>query len=102
MAVIDFLGPRKSVAGWRGIGVHKAVTLDIKPCALAPVLLMTALFAPTASNGSVEAWANPKLPVTDGLVLWLDASRQNAARQARQLPLLADGSELAVWFDGSG
>ena len=53
-------------------------------------------------GGAAEPWADDHLPVKQGLVLWLDASRQNAARQTRQLPVLADGAEPDVWFDGSG
>jgi hypothetical protein len=31
---------------------------------------------------AVEPWADPKLPVTDGLELWLDAARIDAAAKA--------------------
>ncbi|MEK7676760.1 MAG: hypothetical protein AAB676_13090 [Verrucomicrobiota bacterium] len=51
---------------------------------------------------AAERWADPNLPVKDGLELWLDAVRQNAARQTRQLRPLSDGSALDVWHDGSG
>jgi putative heme-binding domain-containing protein len=49
-----------------------------------------------------EPWADPRLPATNGLEVWLDASRQNDARQARQLPALADGRAVDFWFDASG
>jgi len=54
------------------------------------------------ADAATSTWADPQLPVKQGLTLWLDASVQNAARQARQLPTLADNAELDVWFDGSG
>src|SRR5256885_2911686 len=50
----------------------------------------------------IEPWSASQLPVRDGLVLWLDASRQNASPQARVLPAVPDGAELDHWFDGSG
>src|SRR5690242_15017220 len=50
---------------------------------------------------AAEPWADAKLPVKDGLEVWLDASAQNAARTARRLPLLADG-QIESWLDGSG
>jgi putative heme-binding domain-containing protein len=50
----------------------------------------------------VAPWADPRLPVTGSLGLWLDASRQSAARQAHgRIPLLYD-DPLDVWYDGSG
>jgi putative heme-binding domain-containing protein len=42
-----------------------------------------------------ELWADPKLPVRDGLELWLDASR------ALDKPPAADG-KLTMWRDASG
>ncbi|HSQ58494.1 MAG TPA: hypothetical protein VLM40_22425, partial [Gemmata sp.] len=48
-----------------------------------------------------EPWADPKLPVSAGLALWLDASRIEPAATAAKEKVAADG-KLAVWFDGSG
>ncbi len=45
---------------------------------------------------AVEAWADPKLPVTAGLELWLDAARANGDKLAPH-----DG-KLEVWADASG
>ena len=69
-----------------------------------PVLLLAVLAAcgVVGATSAREPWADDHLTVKDGLVLWLDASRQNAARQTRQLPTLGDGAEVDVWFDGSG
>jgi len=47
-----------------------------------------------------EPWADPGLGVTDGLELWLDATRLGAAQGT--LPTLADGEPLASWPDASG
>jgi tetratricopeptide (TPR) repeat protein len=49
-----------------------------------------------------ERWAAPGLRVVEGLELWLDAARLNAARQALgQAPLKA-GDAVETWFDASG
>lgn len=53
-------------------------------------------------GGGAEVWTDSQLPVKDGLLLWLDASHQNAARQARLVPPLTEGAEVDIWFDGSG
>ncbi|MBX9628397.1 MAG: ThuA domain-containing protein [Gemmataceae bacterium] len=50
------------------------------------------LTAPTAAAGP-EPWADPKLPVKDGLELWLDAAKAKAP---------APGGKVAEWPDGSG
>ncbi|HKS38537.1 MAG TPA: ThuA domain-containing protein [Verrucomicrobiae bacterium] len=52
-------------------------------------------------SSAVERWADPKLPVREGLALWLDASRENAAREGRR-PLVANGGPLDQWHDASG
>jgi len=68
-------------------------------------LVSSCLFAGLAVGNPLQAaepWADDHLPVKAGLVLWLDASRQNAARQARQSPILGDSAEVDLWFDGSG
>jgi putative heme-binding domain-containing protein len=49
-----------------------------------------------------EKWRHPDLKITAGLQLWLDAARQNAARQILHRPLLRDGDRVEVWFDASG
>jgi putative heme-binding domain-containing protein len=49
-----------------------------------------------------EDWADPGLKVTDGLEVWLDAARQNAARMALKLPEVRSGLPLDTWLDGSG
>src|SRR5262249_1717166 len=51
---------------------------------------------------AAELWADERLPVPAGLVLWLDASRQDRAYAAYGLPAVAPSGPLAVWFDASG
>ena len=63
------------------------------------LLFLALAFAP-AALADIEPWADAKLPVRDGLDLWLDASRQPAARDARKMPTA--GGALDVWLDGSG
>jgi len=67
------------------------------------VLLLIAVSATVASaqQPPLESWADPKLPVKDGLILWLDASSQPAASKAHE-PALVEGDALTTWYDGSG
>src|SRR5262245_14551592 len=53
------------------------------------------------SARAVEPWADSKLPVTDGLELWLDAGRLDAGAKATKEKAIV-GSKVAVWLDGSG
>src|SRR5262249_20718979 len=57
------------------------------------VVLVAALVS-TAVGRSAEPWADPKLPITDGLELWLDATRPGEKKRA-------DGP-LDIWSDASG
>jgi putative heme-binding domain-containing protein len=66
---------------------------------LLPVGLLPAQ-APTEPH--IEKWADARLTVTRGLNLWLDASRQAAARLAQEKPPLPDGGPVDVWYDASG
>jgi putative heme-binding domain-containing protein len=52
--------------------------------------------------GHPEAWADPRLPVREGLGLWLDAGRQGEAYAAAGRAGLLDGVQLGVWYDASG
>lgn len=51
---------------------------------------------------AVEPWVDSRLPMTQELELWLDASTQPAAWQAHQKPALITEARMDVWFDGSG
>src|SRR5262245_59382529 len=48
------------------------------------------------------AWADPKLPATRGLAVWLDASRLAEGHKALGLTPPKEGDPLTVWPDGSG
>jgi putative heme-binding domain-containing protein len=54
------------------------------------------------SQPRIEPWADPGLKVTNGLVLWLDADRLNAARRAHSQPQVVDGDRVETWYDASG
>ena len=70
----------------------------------AALLLLLAAFAAAPARGGdrPEKWADAKLPVTDGLQLWFDAGRLNAARQAHGEKDLADGDKVEIGYDASG
>src|SRR5262245_46245887 len=50
-----------------------------------------------AAARPVEPWADPKLPVTRGLGLWLDAARLTAGGKP-----IRDGDRVDAWQDASG
>ena len=59
--------------------------------------LALAVLSPGRADGpAAEKWADPKLPVTAGLELWLDAARAGGDK-----PTPPDG-KLDAWFDASG
>ncbi|HEV3263555.1 MAG TPA: ThuA domain-containing protein [Gemmataceae bacterium] len=64
-------------------------------------LPVVAAAGPTAAR-RVETWADTRLKVTDGLMLWLDAGRQQAARRAHDRPSLPDRGPVDVLYDSSG
>lgn len=70
----------------------------MKTLALFLVLLALAL----ATAPAAEPWADAKLPTDKGLELWLDATKQAAARAARKLPVLNNNSPVDVLLDASG
>src|SRR5437870_5392196 len=50
---------------------------------------------------ALEPWADQAFSITSGLELWLDASRETAARSADAPRLVEDGT-IDVWHDASG
>jgi tetratricopeptide (TPR) repeat protein len=56
----------------------------------------------TRATHAPERWADSALRVVEGLELWLDASRLNAARQTGGLAPLKAGDEVETWFDNTG
>ncbi|HMC26637.1 MAG TPA: hypothetical protein VKM56_02465, partial [Verrucomicrobiae bacterium] len=75
---------------------------EMKRASMRVFVALGVLLAWQSSAAAPERWSDARLPVKDGLEVWLDASRQNAARLAKQLPGLNEGRPLDIWFDGSG
>jgi putative heme-binding domain-containing protein len=67
-------------------------------------IVVVALFWSGAVGAApkLEAWADSSLPVSPGLAVWLDSTRQPAAWQAHNKPELAGGDAMDVWYDASG
>ena len=63
---------------------------------------LTFVLVISAHTFAAEPWADERLGIRDGLVAWFDCSAQHAARALRKEPQLADGDQLAVWYDSSG
>ena len=70
---------------------------SIKPMK-APVVLVALSIARAVA---VEPWADSQLAVTNGVALWLDASREPAARQTRKLAAPVNGRPIDFWHDAS-
>src|SRR5208282_437939 len=73
------------------------------------ILLLTGAFFSLSSErcgadgpAPVEKWADRRLPVTAGLVLWLDAANLAEGRKALGQPPLREGDPLDLWPDASG
>ena len=54
------------------------------------------------AHGQIARWADVGIPVRDGLELWLDASRENEAREAHYMNRLGRGQGMEIWHDSSG
>ncbi len=65
------------------------------------VTLLSLILAMTA-NAETARWADSTIPLKEGLELWLDASRENEAREAHYMNRLADAQAMEVWHDSSG
>ncbi|RYD40729.1 MAG: hypothetical protein EOP85_13770, partial [Verrucomicrobiaceae bacterium] len=63
-------------------------------------LLILILALPVRAESA--RWADHTIPVKAGLELWLDASRENEAREAHYMNRLADGQAMEIWHDSSG
>ena len=60
------------------------------------------LMAGSGSAQELAPWADQGLKVRQGLLIWLDAGRLNAARQAHGEAELSSGSRVQTWYDSSG
>jgi hypothetical protein len=65
-------------------------------------LFAVALALTTGRLHALQSWADSSLPVTNGLALWLDASRENTARASNSVAWVAEGGPLNLWHDASG
>ncbi len=76
-------------------------------CLLRISLLLFILLLTVDSSGLREAraqspeWADKRLPIRDGLILWMDANAIQASRKSGNLPSLGDGKPLEQWLDAS-
>src|SRR5881409_4117227 len=68
------------------------------PMKLPTLLLLLAV----ATAVAIEPWADSRLPSTNRVELWFDASREPAARQARELGSPINGKAIDYWHDASG
>jgi putative heme-binding domain-containing protein len=79
------------------------VIASLLPSSTFALVVALATPSPIGETGdAAEAWSDPRLPVRDRLVLWLDASRQSDAYAAARRPPPTDGGPLGVWYDASG
>lgn len=53
-------------------------------------------------HAEIARWADATLPIKDGLQLWLDATRENEAREAHYMNRLSDDQRMELWHDSSG
>lgn len=73
----------------------------MRPWVVAMLAIAPAVLFAGGAQGA-ESWADPRLKVTDGLELWLDASHLNAACAAHSHPAMGDRQAVDTWYDGSG
>jgi putative heme-binding domain-containing protein len=67
-----------------------------------PLLLLALLLPVFVSYGEIARWADATIPVTGGLELWFDATRENEAREAHYMNRLTPGQPMEIWHDSSG
>src|SRR5256885_6058008 len=65
-------------------------------------VMIGAVFAAAPAALAVEKWADPGLKVTDGVELWLDATRLPSAYESNATSPPRAGGAVAVWYDASG
>src|SRR5438094_5241251 len=82
----------------RGPGVCLCEGRIMNPLRL---LLLTVALASTSRLHAAEPWADPKLPVSDGLELWLDAGHIEEGSKDINLAAVVDG-KIVLWPDASG
>lgn len=74
-----------------------------RPGILASLLGCSLLLGvPLPPATAVEPWADGRLKVTEGMMLWLDAGRLPEAWKAHGKPTLVGEAPFDVWYDASG
>lgn len=73
-----------------------------RSCGWWMLLIFAARLCAATSANAIEPWADRRLPVSEGLVGWYDASRLGEFRQAAQAAALQPGDALDRWPDASG
>src|SRR4051812_43008538 len=63
---------------------------------------LVACLVVTSTVRAAEKWADPRLPVPDGLDAWFDATTLAAASEANGNSPPRAGGAVATWYDGSG
>src|SRR5579875_1989610 len=76
--------------------------MNRRPALLPLFVIAVVSLAPSAETRTAEPWADSRLTVTNGLELWLDADRLNAARLAQGQAALKAGAAVEIWPDASG
>ncbi len=66
------------------------------------IFACAAFFGLAPALPAVEPWSDDGLAVQEGLEIWFDCSRQNAARAQLQLPPVSADSSADYLLDGSG
>jgi len=64
--------------------------------------VVIALLLVRSLDAAPAEWGDRRLPVSDGLIIWLDAAGQSAARAAHQRGAIESGGLVDVWYDSSG
>lgn len=79
--------------------MRATINRSFRIACLIAILLMK---ASGGSGAERPAWVNSELTVTEGLVLWVDASAQNAALAPFGIGDYITGARVTKWLDGSG
>src|SRR5688572_14247049 len=83
--IYRLLTPRSRSNGYRPLYGMRFLSLGGPPINIPAVKALLFLALSLASAKALEPWADTRLAVTNGMQLWLDASREPAAREARKL-----------------
>src|SRR5205085_7026171 len=88
-----------SVSFRAAVVLRNGLMYFVKP--IAAVATLVALFWSAKTLEAIEPWADSKLPVTDGLQLWVDAAHVDGDIPV-QTSSPVEARPIAVWLDASG